>query len=403
MKSETRIDVETNYSLLNEKETECNESIVKSKTTCLGKINNDIINYQFGDSNPNTNFLNKHFKLLTNLAKPSYLRAGLYAQLVSILICCTGIINSELGDKYKVNIPTAQSVINYVLLACIFTPIWYIKDKNEFKKSIKTRWWKYFLVAFADVEANYLIIKAYSLTIMTTIQVIDAFILPITLILSYFFLKLRYKRNNVLGVIGCLCGCGLIVTADYLVHLESGDASGKHRISGDILCFMASILYAVSNVASEFYIKENSKLEYLSMIGFFGTLISIVQMFTAERTELTQLIQFNNLAIWVLFLLESLAMFLIYSIIPLVLEISSAAFLNVNMLTSDFYSVLVGIFLRQYKLHYLYFVGLSFILFGTILYSLSKPKPRVTNAINNSKIKLSNQENTLSIEINQKF
>ena len=50
-----------------------------------------------------------------------------------------------------------------------------------------------------------------------------------------------------------------------------------------------------------------------------------------------------------LFGAESICMFFIYSIIPFVLEISSAAFLNVNLLTADFYSVLVGIFMKQYK------------------------------------------------------
>ena len=99
-------------------------------------------------------------------------------------------------------------------------------------------------------------------------------------------------------------------------------------------------------------------------------------------------------------------MFLIYTIIPFVLEISSAAFLNVNLLTADFYSVLVGILMKQYKvkkliffeneknllwhlffavffkLHYLYFIGLISIVIGTILYSLHKPRMRDNNQNN---------------------
>jgi hypothetical protein len=50
-----------------------------------------------------------------------------------------------------------------------------------------------------------------------------------------------------------------------------------------------------------------------------------------------------------LFGTESICMFAIYSLIPFTIEITSAAFLNVNLLTSDFYSVLVGIFLKNYK------------------------------------------------------
>lgn len=97
--------------------------------------------------------------------------------------------------------------------------------------------------------------------------------------LSYYLLRLNYRINNIIGVMGCLLGCGLIVLADYLVHIEDTTSGiAKHRISGDLLCFFSSILYALSNVLSEIFIKESSKLEYLSMIGFFGSLISIVQM-----------------------------------------------------------------------------------------------------------------------------
>jgi hypothetical protein len=58
-------------------------------------------------------------------------------------------------------------------LAIVYTPIWffYVKDKNKIKNLIKKNWWKYFLITFADVEANYLVIKAYSMTLITTIQV----------------------------------------------------------------------------------------------------------------------------------------------------------------------------------------------------------------------------------------
>jgi hypothetical protein len=44
------------------------------------------------------------------------------------------------------------------------------EDTLRFKK-IGANFWKYFVVCLADVEANYLMIKAYSYTKMTTIQV----------------------------------------------------------------------------------------------------------------------------------------------------------------------------------------------------------------------------------------
>ncbi len=37
-------------------------------------------------------------------------------------------------------------------------------------------------------------------------------------------------------------------------------------------------------------------------------------------------------------------MFMLYSLFPHVIEMSGAAFINVNLLTADFYAVLIGIF-----------------------------------------------------------
>lgn len=108
-------------------------------------------------------------------------------------------------------------------MTLVYSPGWlYKSDKQTILNCFKNNWWKYFLIALADVEANYFMIKAYSLTILTTIQVIDAFILPITLLFSFIFLKLSYRFNNIIGVVFCLVGCGLIIMADYLVKNENG-------------------------------------------------------------------------------------------------------------------------------------------------------------------------------------
>ena len=52
----------------------------------------------------------------------------------------------------------AQSIFNYFLLALIFIPSWIYKINSSEKllKKIRKNWWKYFLVSFADVEAQQL-------------------------------------------------------------------------------------------------------------------------------------------------------------------------------------------------------------------------------------------------------
>lgn len=45
-----------------------------------------------------------------------------------------------------------------------------IGDGNIFQ-ILKKRWWKYLLLGFVDVEANYTVVKAYQYTTLTSVQV----------------------------------------------------------------------------------------------------------------------------------------------------------------------------------------------------------------------------------------
>lgn len=132
-------------------------------------------------------------------------------------------------------------------------------------------------------------------------------------------------------------------------------AKGQHKLIGDFFCIIASILYASSNVGVEYFMREtNSKREYLAMIGLFGTLISCLQMFIFERNEILSLINSKTSQIWFLFGINSVFMFSIYTLLPCVIAFSSASFLNVNLLSADFYSVLFGIYIKKYEVKYFF-------------------------------------------------
>lgn len=47
---------------------------------------------------------------------------------------------------------------------------------------------------------------------------------------------------------------------------------------GDGLVLISAILYAVSNMCQEFTVKNRSRVEFLGMMGFFGTIISGIQL-----------------------------------------------------------------------------------------------------------------------------
>lgn len=81
------------------------------------------------------------------------LTALVLGQVLSIIITGTGVLSQLLASRYNVNIPTAQSTLNYTLLAIVYGIIHF--RKASFLATVKDKWFIYFPLAFVDVEANY--------------------------------------------------------------------------------------------------------------------------------------------------------------------------------------------------------------------------------------------------------
>lgn len=90
-------------------------------------------------------------------------------QVLSLCLCGTGVFSQLLENKYNIKTPTTQSFFNYLLLALIFLSR--LIYKGQFLQILRDRGWKYFVLGLIDVEANYLVVKAYQYTNLTSIQV----------------------------------------------------------------------------------------------------------------------------------------------------------------------------------------------------------------------------------------
>lgn len=55
-------------------------------------------------------------------------------------------------------------------------------------------------------------------------------------------------------------------------------SAAANILMGDCLVLISAALYAVSNVCQEYTVKNLSRVEFLGMVGLFGTIISSVQM-----------------------------------------------------------------------------------------------------------------------------
>lgn len=145
----------------------------------------------------------------------------------------------------------AQSFLNYVLLCLIFTTTLACRPgENGLLSVLKKRGWKYFFVAVADVEANYLVVQAYQYTTLTSVQLLDCFTIPVVLLLSWAVLKVRYQIIHIVGVSVCLMGIGCLVWADA----DENNEPAKNRLLGTVYKWISSFYCVTRDKSNRLFI-----------------------------------------------------------------------------------------------------------------------------------------------------
>ncbi|RIB13459.1 DUF914 domain membrane protein [Gigaspora rosea] len=268
-------------------------------------------------------------------------------------LCCTGsiVIITALTINYNMSLPATLSCFMYTTLTLIYTPITIYKNGiHAYLRMLKNRGWKYFLLSFVDVEANYFGIKAYAYTSILSTILLDAWAIPICVILSIFFLHVKYHWSQYLGVLICMAGIGVLIEGDF--------QSGKDMyyavdpIKGDILCLISATFFGISNVVEEYYVRKRPAYEVLGQMGLWGMIISGIHVAILERSELPN-------AVWTGPTIGLVISFVVVTIVtymgvPFLFRLSSATFFNLSFLTSDFYSLIFSWFLFKTVMHVLY-------------------------------------------------
>ncbi|KFO24451.1 Solute carrier family 35 member F1 [Fukomys damarensis] len=209
------------------------------------------------------------------------------------------------------------------------------------------------------------VISTVSSPVEAQFPLLDCFVIPVVILLSWFFLLVRYKAVHFLGIVVCILGMGCMVGADVLVGRHQG--AGENKLVGDLLVLGGATLYGISNVWEEYIIRTLSRVEFLGMIGLFGAFFSGIQLAIMEHKELLKVPW--DWQIGLLYVSFSACMFGLYSFMPVVIKKTSATAVNLSLLTADLYSLFCGLFLFHYKFSGLYLLSFFTILIGLVLYS----------------------------------
>ena len=305
----------------------------------------------------------------------------LYAQFLSLLVSSSGIFVETLQSSCDTNIPTFQTFLVYCVLA-LFTVSLHrrqyrdpsaVEDKlyrlgGERGLRLGSPWYIYLLLGLLDVQSNFLVVSAFRLTSLTSISLLDCTSIPWVMFFSSRILGRSYNRWQYLSALVCVAGIGLIILSD-----SSSSSSGPSPIAGDAICLAGAFLYALNNVLCEKYVQYD-RFEYLGMMGLFAACVSVVQMLALERAEVWRLFTEPDPACepgesggLVAGYVASISGF--YVLVSGFLVDSSAALLNVSLLTADIYSLLFVVFAEGVVPNWLYFLGTAAVFLGVGLFN----------------------------------
>ncbi|KAK4136874.1 DUF914-domain-containing protein [Trichocladium antarcticum] len=288
-------------------------------------------------------------------------------QLLSLCITGTNTFTSFLAGVGTI-IPAFQTLFNYALLTLIYLPITLHKHGLRKWANIVLRdGWKYFILSFLDVEGNYFTVLAYNYTNILSAQLLNFWSIVCVVLLSFFLLRVRYRLVQVAGILICCGGMGVLLASDHIKGTNGGQA--RDMVKGDLFGLLGATLYGISNVFEEWFVSKRPMYEVLSFVGVFGVLINGVQAGIFDRAAFEGATWNGQVAGWLVGYTLCLSIF--YSLAPLILRMGSAAVFDVNLLTANFWGVIIGTRVFGYVVHWMYPIAFVLIICGLVVYFLA--------------------------------
>ncbi|KAL2260674.1 hypothetical protein VTK26DRAFT_5242 [Humicola hyalothermophila] len=288
-------------------------------------------------------------------------------QLLALCITGTNTFTSFLASV-GTNIPAFQTLFNYALLSLIYLPLTMRHHGLRGWGHLVLRdGWKYFILSFLDVEGNYFTVLAYKYTNILSAQLLNFWAIVCVVVISFFLLKVRYRLLQIAGILLCCGGMGVLLASDHISGSLGEDASDM--LKGDLFGLLGATFYGLSNVFEEFLVSKRPVYEVLSFLGIFGICINGVQASIFDRNSFQGATWNGQVAGWLVGYTLCLTIF--YSLAPLILRMGSAAVFDVNLLTGNFWGVIIGTRVFGYVVHWMYPIAFVLIIIGQVVYFLA--------------------------------
>jgi len=353
-------------------------------------------------------------------------------QFLSVALAANGAASEAFHFSFNVSVPTMQTFFMYALMVVIHFPYWCRKsskfdgrngkscgcrvgsninprqEQHYFLRMPCNCSWKYYaLLAWLHVEANFFLLKSYQYVSLKTVSLLDSLAIPAAIVTSKLLLGRKYSCTHIFAASICIFGSSLMVAFDYKPHETQIDDIGSGSITnttimnehskellgildaestvnlypyavlGDAFAVIGAILTGGNDVLAEAIIQESgTSTEYLAMIGFFGTIVSLIQSFVLESTGIQNLLLSGDLKQWILLLSSSVLGYIFFCGMSSFLLMSESALLNLSLLSGDLWAVVFSIMEEHTMPSHVFYISFCLIITGVAVYEMG-PSPVV--------------------------
>jgi len=288
-------------------------------------------------------------------------------QVLALCITATNTFSTLLVNK-GTSIPAFQTLFNYIVLTIIYTTYTiYRYGAKKYFRLLLVDGWKYIILSFMDVEGNYFTVLAYRYTNLLSAQLLNFWSIICVVIISFLLLHVRYKWFQIIGILTCCGGMGILLASDHITGSNGGDP--PTQLKGDLFGLAGATFYGLSNVFEEWFVSKRPAYEVLGMLGLFGIIINGATAAIFDRESFRSATWDGQVGGYIVG--YTLALTIFYSLAPLILRMASAAFFDISLLTGNFWGVIIGIKVFGYTIYYLYPIAFVLIIVGLVVYFLA--------------------------------
>jgi drug/metabolite transporter (DMT)-like permease len=271
-----------------------------------------------------------------------------------MLLCAINVFNTLLSSRNSHTLPFLQLGISYTFLLLLHVKRYQSSDLP---------WLGYIVTTIFGCAGDACAIYSYNTTSLSSAMLLSTTVVFWVAPLDFFIQKRRISIAQGIALLIGFTGATVVFIAD---------GTGEMQWLGNVLALSAAILYALSNVLQERLVQFGSVNLYICRFCFFAVPGNLILTGAVEWKEIRD---YDWQAVIFVFVFGYAALLAgYYSFQPFIMQFSTAIEMNISLLSSNFFSLLISILAFGQKAEWLYLVGFVCVPVAIVIYYLFPPK-----------------------------